>query len=175
MPATTSRVLVSSRRADSLRAVAANARVLVAIAAASLVLSSCGARTATEPVPPSEARTVPAEPLRPIVDVGRSYFRQYCASCHGIEGHGDGPVAPVLVHRPEDLATLAARRGGVFPAAEVASAIDGRARFAAHGSPEMPVWGRRFGKAVGDDATGQEIVRGRVLILVEYLRSLQQP
>ena len=56
----------------------------------------------------------------------------------------------------------------------MAAIIDGRASIAAHGGREMPVWGRAFADEVGGDAVGDEVVRGRLLILVEYLRSIQR-
>ena len=44
----------------------------------------------------------------------------------------------------------------------------------AHGSREMPVWGERFGANVPEAGVSEEIVRGRVLVLVEYLKSIQK-
>ncbi len=110
-----------------------------------------------------------------LADVGGTFFRQYCTSCHGMEGRGDGPTAAVLKKPPADLTRIAARRGGEFPAAEIAMYIDGRFEVAAHGSREMPVWGQRFGAELGPGEQAQEVVRGRVIILVEYLKSIQQP
>lgn len=108
-----------------------------------------------------------------LVEVGRSYFVQYCSSCHGVDARGNGPVAASLRTPPVDLRRIAARRGGHFPAAEIAEKIDGRSEVASHGSREMPVWGRRFGAPVVSGGTSEEVVRGRLLILVEYLRSIQ--
>jgi len=114
------------------------------------------------------------QPSELIVEVGHAYFKQYCASCHGKDALGDGPSAPALKTPPPDLTRIAARRKGVFNSAEVAAIIDGRTQVAAHGSGVMPVWGRRFSEESGDDSIGDEIVRGRLLILVEYLRSVQR-
>jgi len=80
----------------------------------------------------------------------------------------------VLRVPPPDLTRIAARRGGVFPEAEIAAFIDGRAEVAAHGSREMPVWGRVFGKPVAEGTTGEEVVRGQLWVLVAYLKSIQQ-
>ena len=46
---------------------------------------------------------------------GRDIFRYYCATCHGREGRGDGPVGAQLKTRPANLTRLAASNGGQFP------------------------------------------------------------
>jgi mono/diheme cytochrome c family protein len=33
-------------------------------------------------------------------------FRQHCAQCHGMDGTGDGPVAPALKKKPANLTRL---------------------------------------------------------------------
>ena len=38
---------------------------------------------------------------------GKAIYKQYCVSCHGPQGRGDGPVALALDPRPADLAVLA--------------------------------------------------------------------
>jgi mono/diheme cytochrome c family protein len=108
------------------------------------------------------------------VSVGQQYFMQYCSACHGMDGRGNGPVAPALRTPPADLTRIAQRRGGQFRAAEIAAQIDGRAMVAAHGSREMPVWGQRFTEKFGGETIGEEAVRGHLLVLIAYLKSLQQ-
>jgi mono/diheme cytochrome c family protein len=107
-------------------------------------------------------------------DSGRSAYLQYCASCHGRDGQGDGPVAPSLRTAPTDLTRVAERRGGRFSQAEIAAYIDGRTPVPAHGPREMPVWGQKLGERLGNDDTAEELVRGRLLVLVEYLQSIQR-
>jgi hypothetical protein len=80
-----------------------------------------------------------------------------------------------LMKRPADLTSIAARRGGAFPAGEIAGFIDGRFDLAAHGSREMPVWGQRFGTDVPEAGIGESIARGNIASLVEYLKSIQRP
>ena len=75
---------------------------------------------------------------------GGKIFSNYCASCHGVNGNGNGPVAPALKTKVPDLTTLARRNGGKFPAVRVRGIIAGDERYAAHGSREMPVWGPIF-------------------------------
>ena len=55
---------------------------------------------------------------------GRQYFVRYCSACHGMTGHGDGPVASALRTPPADLTRIAQRHGGHFPVAEIAASID---------------------------------------------------
>ncbi len=114
------------------------------------------------------------EPSLLLVESGRANFERYCVSCHGTGGRGDGPVAGSLTPPPADLTRIAARRGGVFPAAEIAAYVDGRTDVSAHGSRSMPVWGRRFGAPIAPDSTAEEAVRGHLLVLVEYLKTLQR-
>jgi mono/diheme cytochrome c family protein len=107
-----------------------------------------------------------------LAAAGRAEYLQYCASCHGVEGKGNGPLAEDLRVTPADL-THIARRHGVFPEPVVSEIIDGRRRMRAHGPGNMPVWGRRFDQEIQYGPAGDIAVRGRVALLVEYLRSIQ--
>ena len=82
-------------------------------------------------------------------------------------------MAGALKVGPADLTRIAARREGSFPDGEVARFIDGRFAPQAHGTREMPVWGARFGERIPEAGISEEIVRGRILVLVEYLLSIQ--
>jgi mono/diheme cytochrome c family protein len=99
-------------------------------------------------------------------DSGQYWYSNYCASCHGRDGKGDGPVAKSLSRPPADLTRLSAANGGTFPPERIAEVIDGRREVAAHGTRDMPVWGRavRFGPS---------IVRARVRAIVDYVSTLQ--
>jgi mono/diheme cytochrome c family protein len=119
-----------------------------------------------------EESSVPVpDPL--LVEVGAELFSTYCASCHGVDARGDGPAAPALSTPPADLTRIAARSGGVFPESAIAKKIDGRFDLPAHGSREMPIWGARLADEIPGFATGDEVARGRIASLVEYLKSLQ--
>jgi mono/diheme cytochrome c family protein len=108
-----------------------------------------------------------------LAAAGRAEFLQYCASCHGAEGKGNGPLAEDLRVPPADLTRIAQRHGGAFPEPMISEIIDGRRRMRAHGPGNMPVWGRRFDREVPYGEAGDIAVRGRVALLVEYLRSIQ--
>ena len=56
---------------------------------------------------------------------GELLFVKNCASCHGITGRGDGPLAAGFGTVPADLTQIAARRDGVWPMLEVMSIVDG--------------------------------------------------
>lgn len=105
---------------------------------------------------------------------GRQLYVNHCASCHGADGSGNGPAAAALKVKPANLARIAFREGGEFPFIGVAKHIDGRQALAAHGSRDMPVWGKVFGHNVrGDSVQKEEAVSGQLLHLLTYLESIQ--
>jgi len=114
-------------------------------------------------------KKVPAKPTS--AGEGATMYKEYCASCHGVSGKGDGPAAPALKAAPANLTTLSARNGGQFPDAKVAESIKAGPAIPAHGSAEMPVWGPIF-LAMRTGATDAE-VQLRVHNLSEYIKSLQ--
>src|SRR5271155_6106759 len=65
---------------------------------------------------------------------GHRYFIQYCASCHGQDGLGDGPVAKSLSMPPANLRKLGDKYGMPLPAHRIAELIDGRDTIRAHGT-----------------------------------------
>jgi hypothetical protein len=90
------------------------------------------------------------------------------------EAVGVGRDVSVLQPPPADLTRIAQRRGGHFPVAEITAYIDGRRGVRAHGSPEMPVWGERFGETLEGDALGEGVTQSYLRWLVEYLQAIQQ-
>lgn len=107
---------------------------------------------------------------------GRAIYMQHCATCHGLEADGKGPMAPVMVVQPKDLSRLVIDNNGEFPLMRVVQRIDGRDPLVSHGST-MPVYGEFF---MGDDvamktAAGQPVMMGRPIAdLVAYLQEIQQ-
>jgi mono/diheme cytochrome c family protein len=108
---------------------------------------------------------------------GQRDFLTYCAPCHGLDGSGSGPVSVALAGAPPSLLGLAAANGGAFPADRVTAVITGSATVAAHGTREMPVWGRWFGYEADDPALTkperQAKVDARIAGIVAYLASIQ--
>ena len=123
--------------------------------------------THAEP-PPAD---VEHDPL--LAELGAPLYARHCAACHGSDARGHGPAARALRTPPPDLTAIAARRDGTFPSG-IARFIDGRFELPAHGTREMPVWGRRFGADVPDPGLGDAIARGNIASLVEYLKSIQR-
>lgn len=108
-----------------------------------------------------------------VLDRGKTIYRVHCMACHGEEGRGDGPMADLLKVRPSDLSRLTARNDGKFPFERVYRTIDGREEVRGHGTRDMPLWGFAF-QDFGWEANQEDIVRGRVLTVIHYLRSLQR-
>ncbi len=111
---------------------------------------------------------------QPPQPTGAVLYKQYCESCHGSTGKGDGPVAASLQRPPADLTTLAQRSGGQFDEAAVMAVIDGRRAVAAHGSRDMPVWGTVFEEELKDQPYSKYTALLRSRVLADYLKTLQQ-
>ena len=84
---------------------------------------------------------------------GEALYSFYCATCHGNDATGNGPMSPSLVVQPVDLTQLSAGNGGIFPVTRVVMRVDGRDALVSHGSA-MPVYGDFF--AGNDVATKAE-------------------
>ena len=109
-----------------------------------------------------------------MVEAGRTLFRNYCSSCDGLDGKGKGPAASALNTAPADLSTISRRHQGSFPASDLSRYIDGRVDIAAHGTREMPIWGRAFQEKHGSGDIADSAVQGDIVVLIEYLRSIQE-
>jgi len=106
---------------------------------------------------------------------GVEMYEQLCASCHGVSGRGDGPVAPLIKIGVPDLTLLAHRHGGEFPEEEVRRTIDGRWDRPVHGPRDMPVWGwQLYASANLNDTAERARVDALIGRLVDYLRSIQR-
>ena len=112
--------------------------------------------------------------------IGQQEYNASCAVCHGVDGKGDGAFGEFLKSGAPSLTTLSKNNGGVFPFEKVYKVIDGRTA-KGHGTREMPVWGAAYTaesvKARGPffgEWYGEEIARGRILALIDYISSLQE-
>jgi mono/diheme cytochrome c family protein len=122
------------------------------------------------------------------IDVGKSEFQSSCASCHGADGKGNGPLREQLKVPPPDLTVLARNNNGVFPAEALYQTIDGSKAVPTHGNREMPIWGERFNpiislphsvdpsywKLAGPDQSPEVVVRKRISAVIDYLGRIQQ-
>lgn len=120
--------------------------------------------------------TTPLTALAQDIGIGATLFQRHCATCHGVEAAGDGPMRPALMVQPPSLRDLTFRNGGAFPVSRVVSRIDGRDPLVSHGSP-MPVYGWYF---EGEDTaikaeTGQPILTSQPIVdLLAFLQSIQE-
>ena len=124
---------------------------------------------------------------------GQKLYEQYCASCHGADGKGNGPKASELNPKPSDLTLLAKANGGRFPFYETMLLISGRSATSqdqnaalpglpksalpkAHGDPKMPVWGTVFNREELSKGTSLDLqlqATGKIMLMTEYLQSIQ--
>jgi len=84
--------------------------LLVVLALASFSLAACGGEET-----PAALDTVPADfagktnPLgADAATAGADVFKTNCQTCHGPQGHGDGPAGAALDPQPKNLAELQA-------------------------------------------------------------------
>jgi mono/diheme cytochrome c family protein len=119
-----------------------------------------GSPTVDETLPPS------------YVPSGKLVYQQYCATCHGTDAKGVGPMASFLKTRPSDLTLLTKRHGGKFPKEYVKSVLEFGPGPSSHGSSDMPTWGPVFRYF---DKQNERAVQQRITNLCNYLTSLQEP
>ena len=109
--------------------------------------------------------------------LGKALYDEACATCHGLQGRGDGEFAQHLKIRPSDLSLIAkSQSDGEFPFLDVFMVIDGRTGVRGHGSPDMPIWGNVFSRDVGESGGpyGAELlIRAKLVALTDYLNGLQ--
>ena len=109
--------------------------------------------------------------------VGKLEYQSNCVSCHGNDGKG-GAYVDFLKVTPPDLSQLSKKNGGVFPLERVYNVIDGRQEVKAHGTRDMPIWGKDYQIRAGEYYVDigydpEAYVRGRILALIDYLNRLQ--
>jgi mono/diheme cytochrome c family protein len=118
--------------------------------------------------PPREGG-LPAAPAPATPGSGKDLYRAHCASCHGVNGKGDGPVADSMRMRPTDLTLLSQNNGGKFPEFRLRKMLGGVDDLPAHGGKQMPVWGPLLTGASPNNARNSVVVRN----LIAYLQSIQ--
>jgi mono/diheme cytochrome c family protein len=105
---------------------------------------------------------------------GQALYQTYCASCHGSDARGSGPVAPALLTKPPDLTRLTRKHGIPLDRKRIAEFIDGRLDVLAHGPRDMPVWGERFKEELDPGLPATEDTTRRIIDrIVDYLMSIQ--
>jgi mono/diheme cytochrome c family protein len=119
---------------------------------------------------------VHAAEIEPLLSyTGQQLYQRFCASCHGPQAYGDGPVAPMLKVMVPDLTRIARRQqGGEFPEQRIREIVDGRAVLPAHGLRDMPVWGYELEAQAPPEQSGRAAAQSLIDKLVAYLRTIQQ-
>jgi mono/diheme cytochrome c family protein len=107
-------------------------------------------------------------------DAGKQFYMQYCSSCHGIDGRGNGPVSPYLKIKVPDLTLLKKNNKGIYPTGKVMSAIDGSRAVRAHGDREMPVWGEIFRKEADPEKYTELTSLLKIKLIGDYVATLQR-
>ncbi len=99
---------------------------------------------------------------------GQREYWQYCSACHGEAADGNGPVAGELVSRPPPLTKLHEKFGRPL-GTDLVAFVTGKTMPRAHGSSDMPIWGRRLQDPDGNDS---DAIR-TIWLIVDYLQTLQ--
>lgn len=100
---------------------------------------------------------------------GSSLYRDYCWSCHGPNGRGNGAFRFALRTAVPNLRTMSARNHGVFPREAAVRAIMG-VGVPSHGSRDMPIYGDLFRRLRPRDPGAGT----RIDSLVSYLEQIQE-
>ncbi len=115
-----------------------------------------------------------AEAEKKLDIVGMKEFVNYCASCHGSEGKGNGPIVHFLKNKPTDLTQLSKNNNGTFPFERIWGVFDGTHVFAEHGTSEMPIWGYRFIREAQKENRSTNEAKAKALNIVLYLQVIQE-
>lgn len=143
--------------------------VVVVVTAVFVLTCTVAAQEKTQAPPAKVIKHVPVKAVSPAS--GKEMYMSYCAVCHGTDGKGGGPAASALKAAPTDLTLLSKTNEGKYPALKVAASIRGEDSLPAHGSKEMPVWGKLFWSM---SSGHHSEVQQRVVNLNQYIESIQQ-
>ena len=106
--------------------------------------------------------------------IGKSEFMHYCASCHGSNGQGDGPLVDFLKRKPPDLTMLSKNNKGHFPFDLLWGVFDGTYQFDEHGTSEMPVWGYKFIRETQTENEPNSVAKAKALDIILYIQVIQE-
>lgn len=121
------------------------------------------------------ALAIPSAVAAQDIAQGETIYQFHCATCHGLEATGNGPMAGALIVQPTDLTQLTKNNEDTFPITRVIMRIDGRDPLVSHGS-SMPIFGEFFeGYDVAlKTETGQPIMTSKpILDLMSWLETVQ--
>jgi mono/diheme cytochrome c family protein len=137
-------------------------RLLLTAIAATLASSMAYANQSTAKVTIPVGKTSPSD--------SKQMYVSYCASCHGVDGKGQGPVASALRTPPANLTVMSKNNHGKYPDMHVMGVLQFGVSIPSHGTQEMPVWGPIFAKMNQADSLEEQLRLGNLTL---YLRTLQ--
>jgi mono/diheme cytochrome c family protein len=112
------------------------------------------------------------------VAAGQLQFDDKCAVCHGLEGKGDGVLAPTLNQQPADLTRLSANNGGTFPTSETFDKIWGRDDeiISTHKMSEMPAFydAPVFGHDKDFESNAGRLSHAQIKEIIAFLGTIQE-
>ena len=106
--------------------------------------------------------------------IGKKEFLTYCASCHGSDGKGDGPIVNFLKRKPADLTKLTKNNNNAFPFDRIWGVFDGSYQFDSHGTSEMPIWGYKFIQETQENKEPSTVAKAKALDIILYIQVIQE-
>ena len=113
----------------------------------------------------SEAQATVSNPIAPTSDsvaAGQVVYERYCQTCHGVNGHGDGPGAAGLEPPPADLTVHAPHHGDAHMFGFISNGIEGTAMVGLGESlTDDEIWHViNFVRAQAEEQNSQRLDRG---------------
>ena len=113
----------------------------------------------------SEAQATVSNPIAPTSDsvaAGQVVYERYCQTCHGVNGHGDGPGAAGLEPPPADLTVHAPHHGDARMFGFISNGIEGTAMVGLGESlTDDEIWHViNFVRAQAEEQNSQRLDRG---------------
>jgi cytochrome c553 len=92
--------------------------------------------------------------------LAHAYFQEFCSSCHGAEGRGDGPTSRAYPNSALDLTRIAERRGNVFDMQQIRELIEKHQ-------------GESLLSSASEPEDARVVARHRVALIARHIESLQ--
>jgi hypothetical protein len=124
-------------------------------------------------IPQTKGKTLKIVPIsHSDPSSGKQMFKDYCTTCHGMDGKGDGPAAELLEVRTPDLTTIAKRHHTRSTALFISEFLRNRT-CQTNGRINLPVWGRYF-REHDPDQIHHTFTSMRIYNLSNYVDFIQQ-
>lgn len=104
---------------------------------------------------------------------GKQMYASYCASCHGVSGHGNGAMAATFHTHPTDLTVLSRNNHGAYPTRHVEAVLHFGVETSGLGSKAMPVWGPVLASIGNINSPNDTVGMLRIRNITRYVETLQ--